>query len=112
MALGKALGLRTVPGAATRQLLTLTGDATSYPTGGWVLLPADFQLTVIREIIAANFISIAGAAFEVATVPTFNSDGITIASIAVALVVGTTGVQVANGASTAGVVLQVIVEGN
>jgi hypothetical protein len=112
MALGKALGIRTVPGASTRQLLTLTGDASSYVTGGFVITPADFQLTVIREIISATFTSIAGAAFEVATVPTLNADGITIASIAVALVVGTTGLQLANGGSSAGVVIQIVVEGN
>ena len=112
MALGIVPGLRTVPGAAIQQVLTLTGDANSYPTGGWVLTPANFNLNVIREIIGVNFLSIAGAAFEVATVPTYNSDGITIASIAVALVVGTTGLQLANGGSSAGVVLQIIVEGN
>lgn len=112
MALGKVQGIRTIPGASIRQQLNLTGDANSYPTGGWPLLPADFGLTVIRQIIGVNFTSIAGAAFEVATVPTFNADGVTIAQINIALVVGTTGVQLANAGSSAGATLQVIVEGN
>lgn len=111
MALGKAQGLRTVPGASTRQLLTLTGDAASYPTGGWPLVPADFGFNVIREVIACVTASVAGAAFEPAVIPTLNSDG-SIASLNVALVVGTTGVQLANAGSTTGVVIQLIVEGN
>lgn len=112
MALGKVQGLRTVPGASTRQVLNLTGDAASYPTGGWPLVAADFGFNVIREIIACVTTSIAGAAFEPAVVPTFAADGVTITSLNVALVVGTTGVQLANAGSSAGVTIQLIVEGN
>jgi hypothetical protein len=111
MALVKTLRGRAVPGAATLQSLDLTGDAASYPTGGWQLLPADFQFSVLRRIVAAFFTTVAGAAFEVAVIPTYNADT-TLASVNVALVVGTTGAQLANAGSTAGVGLTVVAEGN
>lgn len=112
MALGKVQGLRTVPGASTRQLLAITGDANSYPTGGWPLVAADFGLSVIRQIISVITTSVAAAAFEPAAIPTFNADGITIGTINLALIVGTTGAQLANAGSSAGATFQIIVEGN
>jgi hypothetical protein len=111
MALTKSLGARATPGAYTYQALNIVGDAT-YVTGGYVVLPSDFQFTVLRDVKAAFFTTIAGAAFELAIVKTFNSDGLTLASIAVALIVGTTGVQLAGGASAAGVGVQLVAEGN
>jgi hypothetical protein len=111
MALTKAKGLRTVPGAFTQQQLTLTGD-TAYPTGGYVLTAADFGLTVLQRIVGGYFTTIAGAANELAVIPTYNADGITLASVAVALVVGSTGVQVANGANVSTTGIIIIGEGN
>jgi hypothetical protein len=111
MAITKSLGSRATPGAYTQQALNIVGDA-NYVTGGYVLLPSDFQFTVLRGIKSAFFTTIAAAAFEVAIVKTFNSDGVTLASIAVALVVGTTGAQLASGASAAGVGIEIVAEGN
>lgn len=103
--------LRTVPGAFTQQNLDVACDAV-YPTGGYVFKAADFGLVVLQRIMAAYFTTIAGAAFELAVVPTYNSDGVTLASVAVALVVGTTGVQVAAGVDVHTVGIMLIAEGN
>lgn len=111
MALTKVSGYRAVPGASISQSLAITGD-TSYVTGGYVLFPADFGFTVLRRITAAFFSTVAGAAYELAVVPTYNADGITLASIAVALIVGTTGAQVAAAANVSTVGIQLIAEGN
>jgi UDP-N-acetylmuramyl tripeptide synthase len=110
MAATKTLRRREVPGATSEQSLDLTGDA-AYPTGGYILLPADFQFSVLRRIASAFFSTVAGAAFELAIVPTYNADN-TLAQVAVALVVGTTGAQVANGVNVSTVGITLVAEGN
>lgn len=102
---------RGVPGSSIDSTIILTGD-TSYPTGGYVITAATFGLTLLRGIKAAFFTTIAGAAFEVAVVPTFNADGVTLASVAVALVVGTTGAQVAAAVDVHTVGIQLVATGN
>lgn len=111
MALTKTIRTRAVPGASTMQSMDVLGD-TAYPTGGYVLLPTDFNLTVLRRVVGAFFNNVAGAAYELAVIPTYNADGVTLAQINLALVVGTTGVQVTNGASVSTVGVTLIVEGN
>jgi len=111
MALTKTLRARAVPGASTMQSLDAVGD-TAYPTGGYTLLPADFGLTVLRRVVAAFFNNVAGTAYEVAAIPTYNADGVTIGQINLALAVGTTGVQVANGANVSTVGITIVVDGN
>jgi hypothetical protein len=111
MAATKTLGRRAVPGDATYQSIAFTGDA-AYPTGGYVVLPSDFGFQVLRRIIGVFMTTIAGAAFEVAVVPTVNADGITLAQVNLALVVGTTGAQVANGVDVHTVGIHIIGEGN
>lgn len=105
------LGTRSVPGASFTVPVSWLGDAT-YPAGGYVFTAASFNLNVLRRISAAYFNTIAGAVYELAFVPTFNADGITLASVALRLVVGTTGVEVATGASVATVGVQFEVTGN
>lgn len=111
MALTTALGTRTVPGASFSVPATLTCD-TSYPAGGYILTASTFGLTVLKRVLFNVFTTVAGAAFELALVPTYASDGATLLSVAVRLVVGTSGVEVATGANISSVAFQVIADGN
>jgi hypothetical protein len=112
MAAGVSLKTRAVPGASFTIPAAITGD-TSYPAGGYVFTPTQFGFTRIHRIPGAYFNTLAGAeGFEFALIPTFASDGVTILSFAVRLVVSTTGAEVATGASVATVGIALEIEGS
>lgn len=101
-----------VPGASVEKLVNITLD-TSYPNpAGYVFSAASLGVTVLRKVVLNAFTTIAGAKYEIAMIPTYNADGQTIASIAVHLIVGTTGLEVANAVDVSGVSFQLIVGGN
>ncbi len=104
-------GVRSVPGASTHQSVTLTLD-NSYPTGGYPINAQTFGFLVLRGIAGAFFTTIAGAAYEIALVPTLNADGTTFSSFNLALVVGSTGAQVAAATDLHTVSLILVGEGN
>jgi hypothetical protein len=66
----------------------------------------------LRKVLFSTFASIAGAAYQEAIIPTYNADGVTIASFALHLIVGSTGVEVANGVNVSTTSVSLIVEGN
>lgn len=109
MALGVALGTRTVPGAVFEVPAVVTGD-NSYPTGGYAVTPQTFGLNILKRLIVSAFTTLAGGAYEVSVIPTLNPDG-SIASANLALTVGTTGVQVASGANVSTVSIQLFAYG-
>jgi hypothetical protein len=111
MALTLAQASKYVPGGLFRTVTNVTLDA-SYPTGGYLVTPANLGFTVLRSLLAINITSLSGGAYEFSWIPTLNADGVTIASALLAATVGSTGVQVANGVSLATVTLQVVAEGS
>ena len=102
---------RTVPGADTLVVATVTGDA-AYPNpAGYPLTPDQFGLRVIRRVIEFRPASVAAAVWTPVGVQTLNADG-SIATLALRLVVGTTGAEVANGVTVSTAVFNVVVEGD
>lgn len=103
---------RGVPGAAISVDATVALDA-SYPNpAGYVFTAADFGLSVLRKLNFNQFITLAGAAFEAALIPTYNADNVTLASVALHLIVGTTGVEVANAVDVHTTSFKVTADGN
>lgn len=112
MAANVTLGKKAVPGASFSVPVSILGDA-SYPAGGYIFTAATFGFTVLRDIGGVYFNTLAGATgYELAVVPTFNSDGFTLASIALRFIVSSTGVEVATGASVATVGVHLDASGN
>jgi hypothetical protein len=112
MAANVTFGTKAVPGASYTVPVSILGD-TSYPAGGYVFTPATFGFNVLRNITGVYFNTIAGASgYELAVVPTFNSDGVTLASVALRFIVSSTGVEVATGASVATVGVHLDASGN
>lgn len=112
MAATIATNSSAVPGASVEKLVTVTLD-NSYPNpAGYVFTAASFGLTVLRKVAFNAFTTLLGAKNEAAIIPTYNSDGQTIASVAVHLIVGTTGVEVANAVDVSTTSFSLIVGGN
>jgi hypothetical protein len=100
-----------VPGADTLVQATITGDA-AYPNpAGYPLTPDQFGLKVLKRVIELQPATVAAAVWTPVAVKTFNVDG-SIASVSLHLVVGTTGVEVANGVNVSTAAHYVLVEGN
>lgn len=105
------VGIPVVPGASYQKLYTLTAD-NSYPNpAGYVLTPATFGFSVLKKIVDAIPATVAAGKWEIVLVPTYASDG-SMTSVALHLIVSTTGVEVANGVDTSTFVGTLIVEGN
>lgn len=101
-----------VPGASVEKIFTIDLD-TSYPNpAGYVFTPATFNLTVLRKVIFAGFTTLLGAKYEPVLIPTYNSDGQTITSVALHLIIGTTGVEVANAVDVHATSFSLVVSGN
>lgn len=111
MSVSIALNGRTVKGADTMQPAIITGD-TSYPTGGTLLTPAMFGLSVIRRVIECRPATVASAVNVPVPISTLSPDGQFITALNLAFVVGTTGVQVANATNLSTLTYAIIVEGN
>ena len=113
MAITTSLGQRFVPGARFDVVATITLDA-AYPNpAGYVITPATFGLTLLQRLILGQFTTIAGASYELAIVPTLATDGSgNILSAAIHVVLGTTGVEVANGVTLTGVSFNLIASGS
>lgn len=109
MALQSTKGFRTVPGAATEQSVVVALD-NAYPTGGYVLTPKLLGLNVVRRILAIRPATIGSAIYTPVLLPTESGGSIT--SLLLALVVATTGVQVANGVDVSVARFHIIAEGN
>lgn len=100
-----------VPGASVQQQSLIALDA-SYPNpAGYVFTPASFGFSLIRKIVGIDPATLAAGLYTVVLVPTFNTDG-TVASFALHLIVGTTGVEVANAVNVATSSFLAIIEGN
>lgn len=102
-----------VPGASVRKNVLLALD-NSYPNpAGYVLTPATFGLTLLKSICYAGAGTLTAGLYEPVLIPTYASDGSgNIVSIALHLIVGTTGVEVANAVNVSAASLLFIVEGN
>ena len=102
-----------VPGASIRKNVLVALDA-SYPNpAGYVLTAATFGLTYLKSICYAGAGTLAAGTFEPVIMPTYATDASgNISSVALHLIVGTTGVEVANTTSVATSSLLFIVEGN
>lgn len=102
-------GSRTVPGATTSASIDITGDAT-YATGGYPVTPQDFGLTVLRRIVVARPKNVVSAKWQPVIVAT-GADGV-LTAVSLALVVGSTGSEVANGTDVSTGSWYLIGEGN
>jgi len=101
-----------VPGASVEKLVTVTLD-NSYPNpAGYVFTAASFGLTVLRTVVFNAFTTLLGAKNEPVLIPTYNADGVTLASVALHLIVGTTGNEVANAVDVSTTSFSLIVGGN
>lgn len=109
MAAVPTLGTRTVPGADSLQPIDLALD-NAYPTGGYPLTPKTFGLTVLRRIIECRPCNIASAVYTPVLLVTLTNGVISAANLA--LVVATTGAQVANGVDVSAASFHIIAEGN
>lgn len=109
MSLSASLGERYVPGANFDVVTQITLDA-AYPAGGYIVTAATFGLQVLRRLVLSKLTSVAAGAYEIVIVPTLTSTGI-IESAAIHAVVGSTGVEVATGASVATVSFELIATG-
>jgi hypothetical protein len=102
-------GTRTVPGAEYLQQVDLALD-NAYPLGGYVLTPATFGFNVLRRLLTCRPRNLASAIYTPVPIMT-GANGI-ITSINLALVVATTGLQVANGVDVSAASFHLIGEGN
>jgi hypothetical protein len=103
-------GIRTVPGADQLQPIDLALD-NAYPTGGYPLTAKTFNLTVLRRLIACRPRNVASAIYTPVPIVTVGSTGI-ITGINLALLVASTGLQVANGVDVSAASFHLIAEGN
>ena len=112
MAITVAVKKTTVPGARQKKEVDIALD-NSYPNpAGYVLTPATFGLGRIASLIFAGGATLAAGLYEPVFVKTYLTDGSNdIASVAVHLVVGTTGAEVANAVDVSAVTLAFVVEG-
>jgi hypothetical protein len=110
MAATATQGKRTVPGADTLVPADVACD-NSYVANGYPLGPATFGLTVLRRIISVRPRNIASAIYTPVLVETINPDG-SIASFKLALVVATTGLQVAAAVDVSAASFHLVGEGN
>ena len=109
MTVAATQGKRTVPGADSLQPIDLALD-NSYPTGGYALTPKTFNLTVLKRILTCRPRNIASAIYTPVLIITA-VDGI-ITAVNLALVVATTGAQVANAVDVSAASFHLIGEGN
>lgn len=100
-----------VPGASVKQQSLIALD-TSYPNpAGYVFTAASFGFNILRQIIGFDPATVAAGLYTVVIIPTFNTDN-TIASFALHLIVGTTGVEVANAVNVSTSSFLAVMEGN
>lgn len=113
MAATKTLkGTPKVPGAAASQTLRVQGDA-SYPNpAGYLLSPSDFGFSRIQRIFCPVANTVASGAWDPVLVPTYDATSDYITSVALHLIVNTTGVEVANAVNVSNADFQIIAEGN
>lgn len=112
MAATTVVNSSAVPGASVESLVTVTLDA-SYPNpAGYVFTAASFGLTVLRKVVFSAFTTLLGARNEAVIIPTYNSDGQTLASVAIHMVISTTGAEVANAVDVHTTAFSLIVGGN
>lgn len=100
---------RSVPGADSQQEVDLALD-NAYPTGGYTLTPATFNLTVLRRILSCRPRNLASAIYTPVLIVTA-ANGI-ISAVKLMLVVASTGLQVANGTDVSAASFHLIGEGN
>ncbi len=114
MALGTVnVGNRSVPGATSTEVFTHSLD-NSYPAGGYTVNASTYGFTVLKRLLFNAFTTVAGAAYELAFIPTYNTaanDG-SLASVNIRAIVGTTGLEVGTGVNVSTVSFNVIAEGN
>lgn len=111
MALTATLERQAVPGASVGKDFLVALDS-SYPNpAGYAITPATFGFIVLRRIVYSGAATIAAGAYEPVIVNTYDSNG-NITSAALHLVVGTTGVEVANAVNLSTSSLSFYVEGN
>lgn len=104
-------GTPKVPGHTVSQAATWVGDA-SYPNpAGYVLTPALFNLSRIGRIFVVPN-TVAAGAWDFNLIPTYDATGDFITSVALHLIVQTTGAEVANGVNVAAASCTLYVEGN
>lgn len=104
------------PGASIAKTVAVALDS-SYPNpAGYVLTPATFGFNVLRRIVYAAAATLAAGAYEPVLIPTYSTDQANgtqiITSVALHLIVGSTGVEVANAVNVSTSTLTFIVEGN
>ncbi len=105
-------GTPKVPGAFESQTIRWQGDA-SYPAAtGYVLTPASFGFNRIQRVFDPICNTAASAAWDPVLVPTYDATGDFIVSLALRLIVQTTGVEVANTVTVATSDFNIIAEGN
>lgn len=105
-------GLPVVPGSTVQQVVQFTGDA-SYPNpAGYVLTAATFGLTILKKIPEVIPATVAAGKWEIVLIPTYATDGQSLTSVALHLVVSTTGVEIANAVDVSTFVATIIGEGN
>lgn len=97
MAIGKALGIRSVPGASYISQLTITGDSNSYVTGGIVLAPSDFGFQDSIDFV----IPVARATTSAALWPQWVPNAVPALGGALRLITSSTGAELGNGSSSA-----------
>jgi hypothetical protein len=102
-----------VPGASIRKKFLLALD-NSYPNpAGYVLTPATFGLSTLKEVTFSGAASLPAGLYEPVLIPTYATDGSgNILSIALHLIIGTTGAEVANAVDVHTSTLAFAVEGN
>lgn len=109
MTVAATQGTRTVPGSDFLQETDLALD-NSYPTGGYLLSPLTFNLKVLRRIIAVRPRNLASAIYTPVLLVTA-ANGV-ISAVNLALLVATTGAQVANATDVSAASFHFLVEGN
>ncbi len=109
MAVVATLDTRTVPGADFLQPINLALD-NAYPNGGYALTAKTFNLTVLKRVITCRPRNVASAIYTPALIIT-TANG-SISAINLALVVATTGLQVANGTDVSAASFHLIAEGS
>jgi len=103
---------KTVPGGSVYSTVRLTGDAT-YPALGYNIDPTLLGLSAnqVKSVIDIRPATVAAGAFVPVLTETVNLVSRTI-SLNLRLVVGTTGIEVATGASAVAAAFNLIIAGN
>lgn len=105
-------GIPKVPGAFQSQTIRWQGD-NSYPAStGYVLTPASFGFSARIARIFTPSSNAAASNWDPVLVPTYDATGDFITSVAVRLLVSSTGAEVANAVNVSAADFNIIAEGN